>query len=132
MNPNLEALFGEDEEILAHAATDNRIIISADTDFRALLSLRKGCNSPRSLPTGEMLMDPQWLEWARRLQALARTGLTYSNDHFDIEQYESVYALAAEMIALHGQADVPSVHKLLASEVGHSQGRGPRCDLSWR
>jgi ADP-ribose pyrophosphatase YjhB (NUDIX family) len=71
-----------------------------------------------------MLRDPQWLEWARRLQALARTGLTYSNDHFDIEQYESVYALAAEMIALHGQADVPSVHKLLASEVGHATPKG--------
>ena len=71
-------------------------------------------------------MEPQWLEWARRLQALAQTGLTYSKDHFDIERYESICALAAEMIAVHAQTDVQTVHTLLASETGHAT---PKIDV---
>jgi hypothetical protein len=32
------------------------------------------------------MQNPQWLQWARRLQALAQTGLTYCKDPFDIER----------------------------------------------
>jgi len=44
-------------------------------------------------------MDPQWLAWARRLQAIAQTGLTYAKDQYDIERYEAVRGIAAEMMA---------------------------------
>jgi ADP-ribose pyrophosphatase YjhB (NUDIX family) len=71
-------------------------------------------------------MEPQWLEWARRLQALAQTGLTYTQDHFDIERYESIRALAAEIIAAHAQTDVHAVHKFLAREEGHAT---PKIDV---
>jgi Hydrolase of X-linked nucleoside diphosphate N terminal len=71
-------------------------------------------------------MEPQWLEWARRLQALAQTGLTYTNDHFDVERYESIRALAAEMIAAHAQTEVHAVQELLASEEGHAT---PKIDV---
>lgn len=30
---------------------------------------------------------PQWLAWARRLQALAQNGLAYANNPFDVERY---------------------------------------------
>ncbi len=30
--------------------------------------------------------DPQWLRWARRLQALAQTGLTFDN-HYVFDRY---------------------------------------------
>jgi ADP-ribose pyrophosphatase YjhB (NUDIX family) len=43
--------------------------------------------------------NPQWLEWAQRLQAVAQTGLTYAKDPFDIERYESIRELAAEIMA---------------------------------
>jgi len=71
-------------------------------------------------------MEPQWLEWARRLQALAQTGLTYTRDHFDVERYESIRALAAEMIAAHVQTDVHAVRELLAHEQGHAT---PKIDV---
>ncbi len=29
---------------------------------------------------GSNQMDPQWLSWAKRLQAIAQTGLTYSQE----------------------------------------------------
>ena len=44
-------------------------------------------------------MDPQWLTWAKKLQAIAQTGLTYAQDPFDVERYESVRQVAAEMMA---------------------------------
>jgi ADP-ribose pyrophosphatase YjhB (NUDIX family) len=71
-------------------------------------------------------MEPQWLAWARRLQAFAQTGLTYSHDHFDIERYEAIRALAAEMIAVHAHTEVHAVQELLASEEGHAT---PKIDV---
>jgi ADP-ribose pyrophosphatase YjhB (NUDIX family) len=46
-----------------------------------------------------MGMDTQWLTWARSLQAIAQTGLTYAKDQYDVERYESVRRIAAEMMA---------------------------------
>lgn len=44
-------------------------------------------------------MDPQWLNWAKRLQAVAQTGLTYAKEHYDVERYEAIREIAAEMMA---------------------------------
>lgn len=44
-------------------------------------------------------MDPDWLERAKRLQALAQSGLAFTQDRFDRERYETIRAMAAEMIA---------------------------------
>jgi ADP-ribose pyrophosphatase YjhB (NUDIX family) len=41
-------------------------------------------------------MEP-WIDWVRRLQAVAHTGLAYATDHHDIERYEEVGRLAAEV-----------------------------------
>lgn len=45
------------------------------------------------------MSDPQWLDWAKRLQAIARTGLTYAQDVYDIERHHSIQKIAAEMLA---------------------------------
>jgi ADP-ribose pyrophosphatase YjhB (NUDIX family) len=42
---------------------------------------------------------PQWLQWARRLQAVAQNGLTYAEDPFDVERYMEIQRIAAEMLA---------------------------------
>ncbi len=42
------------------------------------------------------------LDWARRLQALAQTGLTYARDPYDIERYVAVRRIAAELAAGNG------------------------------
>lgn len=44
-------------------------------------------------------MDPQWLSWAKRLQAIAQTGLTYAKDPYDIERYEAIREISAEMMS---------------------------------
>ena len=40
---------------------------------------------------------PQWVRWARELQALAQAGLEYSKDPFDRERFRRVREIAAEM-----------------------------------
>ena len=45
-------------------------------------------------------VQPQWLEWAKELQFIAQGGLTYSKDVFDIERFERIREIAAEMLSL--------------------------------
>ncbi len=39
------------------------------------------------------------MAWAKRLQAIAQTGLTYARDQYDVERYRAVRRIATEMIA---------------------------------
>ncbi|HYM57511.1 MAG TPA: NUDIX hydrolase N-terminal domain-containing protein [Solirubrobacteraceae bacterium] len=41
-------------------------------------------------------MEP-WLEWVRRLQAIADTGLAYASNPYDLARYEEVRVLAGEV-----------------------------------
>jgi len=42
---------------------------------------------------------PPWLDWGRRLAAIAREGLTWSQEPFDRDRYERVAAVADELLA---------------------------------
>ncbi len=64
-------------------------------------------------------MDPNWLAWAKRLEALAQNGLTYSTNPYDTERYEDVRAIAAEMMAARSDADAQDIRDLFARERGH-------------
>src|SRR5262245_9275007 len=64
-------------------------------------------------------MEPAWLDWARRLSALARNGLTFCEDPYDIERYEVIRSIAAEMIARGAGTDAGQVLDLLASDAGY-------------
>ena len=44
-------------------------------------------------------MEAKWIEWVRRLQAIAQNGLMFSKDPFDRERYEQVRSVAAEILA---------------------------------
>jgi len=46
-------------------------------------------------------MDPDWLRWVKRLQAIAQDGLTYTGDDYDVDRYEQVQEIAAEILAAH-------------------------------
>ncbi len=66
------------------------------------------------------------LHWARRLQAMAQTGLTYCKDPYDIERYEALRGIAYEMLAAHSDAPVERVRDLFAGESGHAT---PKVDV---
>lgn len=71
-------------------------------------------------------MDPKWLEWAKRLAAAAQNGLAYNTDPFNVERYESIRAVAAEMMAAGSGEEAQTVRQLLEGEVGHAT---PKVDV---
>lgn len=66
------------------------------------------------MDTGE-----QWLSWAVELQSLAQAGLTYGKDVYDLERYERIREISAEIIA--GKTDIPleKVKDLFCGETGY-------------
>jgi ADP-ribose pyrophosphatase YjhB (NUDIX family) len=46
---------------------------------------------------------PKWLEWAREIQALSQTGITFAHNEYDIERNEKLAAIAADIIDTHSQ-----------------------------
>ncbi len=71
-------------------------------------------------------MDYKWLEWAKKLQAIAQNGLTYTENPFDVERYKSLQAIAAEMMATYSHTEPSYVLDLFAREVGYAT---PKVDV---
>src|SRR5687768_16155480 len=70
--------------------------------------------------------EPRALDWARRLAALAQSGLAYSTDPYDLERFGAIREIAAEMTAALGELDVRCVLEALAADDGYST---PKIDV---
>lgn len=71
-------------------------------------------------------MIPDWLDWAQRIQAIAQTGLTFSRDMYDIERYEQLREIAAEMMAAHSGGEPALIRDLFAGQAGYAT---PKVDV---
>jgi ADP-ribose pyrophosphatase YjhB (NUDIX family) len=72
------------------------------------------------------LPQDQWLTWARRLQALAQSGLAYTQNPFEIERYNFVREIAFEILAAHSELAVDQVRDLFSGEGGYAT---PKVDV---
>jgi ADP-ribose pyrophosphatase YjhB (NUDIX family) len=64
-----------------------------------------------------MTMD--WLAAAERLRAIAQTGLTYSQDRFDLERYRELTSMATGMLAELLSSTPTQVSEVFALEQGY-------------
>ena len=71
-------------------------------------------------------MEPNWLTWARKIQAIGQNGLAYSKDPFDIERFEELRELALEILQNYTDSDLPRIRDLFAGEHGHAT---PKVDV---
>ena len=71
-------------------------------------------------------MNPTWLEWTQRLQAMAQTGLTFATDQYDIERYEQIRQIAAEIAAAHSDTEFERISGLFADQAGYAT---PKVDV---
>ena len=53
------------------------------------------------------MMNDAWLDFAIRIQSIAQAGLQYGKDKYDIERYEELRRISAEMIAVRTDIPVP-------------------------
>jgi ADP-ribose pyrophosphatase YjhB (NUDIX family) len=68
----------------------------------------------------------RWLDWSRRLHAIAQNGLTFALDAYDIERYHAVRQVAAEILAAAAHTEVAEVRDLLSRECGYAT---PKVDV---
>ena len=61
----------------------------------------------------------KFLNWAAELQSLAQAGLYYSVDKFDIERFQRIREISAEMIALKSELSFEKVTNLFCCEIGY-------------
>ena len=60
-----------------------------------------------------------WLDWAIELQSLAQAGLAYGHDAYDMQRYERIREIAAEMVAQRGGVPPEKVRELFCNESGY-------------
>lgn len=63
--------------------------------------------------------NEKWLQWAVELQSLAQTGLFYGKDDYDMERYERIREISAEMISYQSEIPVDKVKELFCNEIGY-------------
>ncbi len=69
---------------------------------------------------------PDWLSWARKLQAIAQTGLHFSNSSYDVERYEKLHEVAMEIAEMHTGKTPEELKELFYVQPGYAT---PRVDV---
>jgi ADP-ribose pyrophosphatase YjhB (NUDIX family) len=71
-------------------------------------------------------MNFKWLEWGQKLQAIAQNGLTFSENPYDIERFQQVRQIAADMMATYSNVEASYVVNLFDKEKGYAT---PKIDV---
>ena len=61
----------------------------------------------------------KWLDWAIEIQSLAQAGMTYGHDVYDMERYERLREISAEMLSYKTDIPVEKVKDLFCNETGY-------------
>ena len=61
----------------------------------------------------------KWLKWAIEIQSLAQSGLAYTDNVYDIERYERLREISAEMLAEKTDLSIEKVKDLFCNETGY-------------
>ena len=57
-------------------------------------------------------MENLWLDWAKRLQGIASTGLFFGESDFDKERYEEIHEITKQMLSSLGAVPIQQVTDL--------------------
>ena len=61
----------------------------------------------------------KWLKWAIEIQGLAQSGLAYTTNVYDIERYERLREISAEMIEEKSNLNLEKIKDLFCNETGY-------------
>lgn len=71
-------------------------------------------------------MSNKWLEWARRIQSLSQAGLAFSKDAFEIERYEELRNISAEILTEYSGLEMKVVKDIFTHDTGYQT---PKVDV---
>lgn len=71
-------------------------------------------------------IEPRWLAWAREIQAIAQTGLTFASGEYDLLRYKRLMELAAEITAEHVEAERDPILENFMAQPGYAT---PKIDV---
>ena len=63
-------------------------------------------------------MREKWLDWAIRIQSVAQSGLTYSKDKYDLERFQELRELSAEIMSDYTGIPEERIFELFCNENG--------------
>lgn len=66
------------------------------------------------------MAEPDWLRWARQIQATAQTGLAFSRDPYDLDRYRGLHDLAAEIMGRHTTMRADQAAAIFTAEAGYA------------
>ena len=64
-----------------------------------------------------------WLEWAKELQFLSQCALAYCGDKYDIERFQRIREISAEMAAAIGDVPVETAKELFCADTGYQTAK---------
>ncbi|SCP98418.1 NUDIX hydrolase N-terminal domain-containing protein [Anaerobium acetethylicum] len=71
-------------------------------------------------------MEPKWLSWAKKLQAISQAGLTYSENKYDIERFQQIRDLSVEILNEYTEINNEKIKDLFCNETGYQT---PKVDI---
>ena len=63
-------------------------------------------------------MTSNWVNWVRRLQSIAQNGRNYCKNEFDLQRYQQIEDVAAEIGATHSDAELQTIQGMFRREAG--------------
>jgi ADP-ribose pyrophosphatase YjhB (NUDIX family) len=73
-----------------------------------------------------MIYEPKWVGWARELQAIAQTGLHFTDSEYDRERYKRILCLSVEIFSEYSGESMPAISRLFESQTGYAT---PKVDV---
>lgn len=66
-----------------------------------------------------MEFENKWVQWAIELQSLAQAGLTYGKDAFDLQRYQRIRDISAQMMSHMTEIPLDRVKDLFCGDRGY-------------
>lgn len=66
-----------------------------------------------------MFKEPRWLNYAKKLQAIAQAGIAYSKDKYDIERYKQISRMSVDILNNYTNMEHKRIEELFANETGY-------------